>query len=190
MIRILLGFCLALTLWNKPAQAAWHEASSEHFVIYADQRGKSVQAFAERVEKFHAAMAFVIGKEPETPSPSNRITVFVVDNRQKVRRLADIKKKYAAGIYLPRAGNIVAIVPRLRSGGNKFSLSPDTILRHEYAHHFQFNITSRAFPLWFQEGFAEFFASGQDHRDGTVVLGAPAVHRAYDLALSRKVPIE
>lgn len=190
MIRALFGFCLALVVLTTPARAAWHETSSEHFVIYADQSSGSVQKFAERLEKFHAAMAFMLGKEPESPSPSNRITVFVVNNTANVRKLADIGGKYTAGIYLPKAGNIVAIVPRLRSSGSKYNLSPENILRHEYAHHFLANITSRAFPLWFQEGFAEFYASGRDGRDGTVILGGPAHHRAYELAASREVSIE
>lgn len=191
MARFFLFSCGFLLLTaGSPARAAWHEASSEHFVIRADQSASTVQLFAERLEKFHAAMAFMLKQEPESPSPSNRVTVFVVSNTAKVRKLADLKSKYTAGIYMPRAGNIVAIVPRLRSGGGKFDLSPETILKHEYAHHFLFNITNRTFPLWFQEGFAEFFASGREERDGTTVLGGAANHRAYELAASREVPIE
>ena len=53
---------------SSPAKSAWHEASSEHFVIYANQSPRTVQLFAERLEKFHAAMAFMLGREPETPS--------------------------------------------------------------------------------------------------------------------------
>ena len=190
MTRALFCFCSALMLLATPARADWHEASSEHFVIYADQGGSGVQKFAERLEKFHAAMAFMLGKEPESPSASNRVTVFVVGSQKKVRRLADLKDKFTAGIYLPRAGNIVAIVPRLRSSGSKYNLSSENILRHEYAHHFLSNISSRTFPLWFQEGFAEFYASGRDKRDGTIILGGPAQHRAYELTASREVPIE
>ena len=190
MIRYLFGFAIAMALCAAPARADWYEASSDHFVIYADQHSRNVQQFAERLEKFHAAMAHMLGKEPETPSPSNRVTVFVVKNPEKVRKLADIGGKFVAGVYLPRAGNIVAIVPRLRANSNKFDLSPETILRHEYAHHYLFNITSRGFPLWFQEGFAEFYASGQERRDGSVVLGGAANHRAYELTLSREVSIE
>ncbi|WP_339822530.1 DUF1570 domain-containing protein [uncultured Parasphingorhabdus sp.] len=190
MIRSLFGFGLALTFLTTPVQAAWHEASSEHFVIYANESGSSVQEFAERLEKFHASMAFMLENEPESPSASNRITVFVVKNAIGVRKLADINGRYTSGIYLPRAGNIIALVPRRGLGSSKFDLSPETILRHEYAHHFLFNITSRSFPLWFQEGFAEFYASGTVKSDGTVHLGSQAVHRAYELKQSREVAIE
>lgn len=190
MIKYFLVLVFALQIIASPARAAWHEASSEHFVIYADQKASTIRLFAERLETFHAAMAFRLGRAPESPSPSNRITVFVVSSKSNVRKLADVKGKYTAGIYLPNAGNIVTIVPKLRTGGSKFALSPETILRHEYAHHFLYNITSRVFPRWFSEGFAEFYASGKFERDGTIVLGGDAAHRAYELAASRKVPIE
>jgi len=189
-VRITSIVLAALILFTQPARAAWHEASSEHFVIYANQNAKSVQLFADRLEKYHAAMAFMLKKEPESPSASNRVTVFVVRNTSNVRKLADAKSKYIAGLYRPLAGNIVSIVPKLKSGGSKFTLNGETILRHEYAHHFLFNITNRTFPLWFQEGFAEFYASGRSERDGTVILGGEATHRAYELAYSNSVPIE
>jgi tetratricopeptide (TPR) repeat protein len=190
MIRVFLAFCFSALTLSTPARAAWYEASGEHFIIYADQKGSTIQRFAERLEVYHAAMALLFGKAPETPSPSNRITVFVVSSEANVRKLADLKSRYAAGIYLPRAGNIVTIVPRLKTGGGKFELNPETLLRHEYAHHFMFNISNRAYPLWLQEGFAEFYASGRFERDGTIILGGVASHRAYELAASRKVPIE
>lgn len=189
-MRHLIYFFVALVIGTHPARAAWHEASGEHFIIYADQKASVVQRFAERLERYHAAMAFMLIREPESPSPSNRVTVFVVSNQKNVRKLADIKSKYVAGVYRPFAGNIVAIVPMLRRAGSKFALNPETILRHEYAHHYMFNISSNVFPLWFQEGFAEFYASGREERDGTVILGGAANHRAYELALSRSVPIK
>lgn len=189
-MRYFLIFCIAALAFPRPILAAWHEAGGEHFVIYSDQKGSTIQRFAERLEVYHAAMALLFRNSPETPSPSNRVTVFVVSSEAHVRKLAGLKSRYAAGIYLPNAGNIVTIVPRLKTGGGKYDLNPETLLRHEYAHHFMFNISNRAYPLWFQEGFAEFYASGRFERDGTIILGGVANHRAYELAASRKVPIE
>ncbi|MEP2990213.1 MAG: DUF1570 domain-containing protein [Parasphingorhabdus sp.] len=185
-------FCLAVSifLFSQPAHAVWHKAEGEHFVIYANQKASTVKLFAERLENFHAALAYIFDKEPESPSESNRITIFVVNSTANVRKLGDLKSKYAAGVYLPSAGNIVAIVPSLKSGASKRVLGSDTILRHEYAHHFLFNVSNRSFPLWFQEGMAEFFASARHERNGTVVLGAPAFHRAHELAYSNSVPID
>jgi hypothetical protein len=52
----------------------------------------------------------------------------------------------------------IAVIPKLRRA-SKFELSGETVLYHEYAHHFMIgSLTTRAYPRWFVEGFAEFFA--------------------------------
>ena len=69
-------------------------------------------------------------------------------------------------------------------------MSGETILYHEYAHHFMIaSLTRRAYPLWFTEGFAEFFGGVQFKEDGSVLLGTPANHRAWSWLLAAEVPI-
>ncbi len=173
-----------------PAQAKWVEASSDHFVIYADRSEKSVRAYAERLELFHAALA--AGKDDiiSKPSPSNRVTIFVVGSKTRVRKLAKDGNKYLGGFYLPRAGGTVAIVPELRKSANKYTSSPEQILFHEYAHHFMYGLTNYSFPRWFSEGFAEFYSTVKFEKNGDVGLGLPAIHRAYELGQSKEVPLE
>ena len=82
MRYITLG-CLALFLVAATAHAEWLEASSDHFVIYSDQNEEATRGFAERLERFHAAMAHVFGKQQTKPGPSNRVTIFVVSSRAR-----------------------------------------------------------------------------------------------------------
>ena len=170
------------------AHGDWLESSSDHFVIYSDQDEKSVKGFSERLELFHAAMAFWFQRQQAKPSPSNRVSIFVVSSERQVREFAKTDNRYLAGIYLPRAGQSIALVPEVRRQGSKFDLSSETILYHEYAHHFMATLTSRTFPRWLVEGFAEFFASAHFHSD-EVGLGRPATHRARELAFARTIPI-
>jgi hypothetical protein len=62
------------------ARADWHEASSDHFVIYSDHDPAAITAFSERLELFHAAMAHVFKRQEGKPSPSNRMTIIVLTN--------------------------------------------------------------------------------------------------------------
>lgn len=174
---------------SAPAQAKWVEASSDHFVIYANKKEKSVRAFAERLELFHAALTAGRKNIAAKPSPSNRVTIFVVGSKTKVRKLAKDGNKYLGGFYLPRAGATVAIVPELRKSANKYISSPEQILFHEYAHHFMYGLTDYSFPRWFSEGYAEFHSTVKFEKNGDVGLGLPAVHRAYELAQSKEVPL-
>jgi len=188
-MRYLATGCFSLLLFAATANAAWLEASSDHFVIYGDQNEKTIRGFAERLELFHAAMAHVFGKQQQRPSPSNRVTIFVVSNQGKVRELADADNSAIAGFYRPRAGAAIAVVPKAKDGGWDFALSGETILLHEYAHHFMYGQTARIYPRWFVEGFAEFFAGVKFRSDGSVSLGVPPKHRGPELATAREVPI-
>lgn len=170
-----------------PAQADWHRADSEHFVIYADDSAKDVARFAEMLERYHAAMSFVTGRELETPSPSNRVTIYAVGSSRKIRKLAGIRN--VGGFYIPRAGSSVAFVPDVRASSGELDFSMITLL-HEYAHHFLIGSSRFAMPRWMDEGGAEFFASARFPRSGEVRIGLPAHHRAYELALAPDVPIE
>ena len=113
---------LAFSMLASSAHADWSEASSEHFVIYSDQSEKSLRPFAERLELFHATMAQVLRKAPPKPSPSNRVTIFVVSSEEEVRKLVEADRSFIAGIYRPRAGATVALVPQLRNARSKLEL--------------------------------------------------------------------
>ena len=43
-------------LAGPPAAAAWHKASTAHFIIYADESPDKLRAFATRLEKFDKAV--------------------------------------------------------------------------------------------------------------------------------------
>jgi tetratricopeptide (TPR) repeat protein len=182
--------CFVLLLVAATAQAAWVEASSDHFVIYGDQDERDVEAFARRLERYHAAMTRVFAKQQTKPGPSNRVTIFVLDSRRDVRKVVGAKNSFLVGRYIPRAGASVAVVPTVKRASSRYDLSGETILYHEYAHHFMIaGLTSRAFPQWFTEGFAEFFSGVRFEKEGSVLLGAPASHRALELVFGREVPM-
>lgn len=188
MKRFSLGFALALGL-SVPAQADWHVAESDHFVVYADDRAKDVHEFAEALERYHSAMSLLQMRENTKPSPSNRVTIFVVGSEGKIRKLAGENAKNVAGFYIPRAGASRAFVPEINMRGRETDFSV-TVLLHEYAHHFLISAAPYAMPRWVNEGAAEFFASAKFEKDGGLQIGAPAYHRAAELAFAKDVSVE
>ena len=184
MFRLIAAFVALLCA--VPAQADWYRADSEHFVIFADDSEKDIARFAEMLERYHAAMSFVTGREVETPSPSNRVTIYAVGSERTIRRLAGARN--VGGFYLPRAGGSVAFVPDIRASTGDLDYSMITLL-HEYAHHFLIGSSRFAMPRWLDEGGAEFFASARFPRSGEVHIGRPAHHRAYELARAPDVSI-
>lgn len=177
-----LAFSLAaLVLLAPEAKADWYEASSDHFVIYADDSEKDIRRFAEDLERYHSALAFLTGRNIGKPSPSNRVTIFVVGSGRDVRKLAGAKNSTIAGFYVPRAGGSKAFVQDIRNkrGYPHFST---VVLLHEYAHHFLISTSRYAMPRWMSEGAAEFFAATTFNKDGSLIVGRAAQHRGYELA--------
>jgi len=184
MRRLLSALALLLLGLPTAALADWLEASSEHFVVYANDSERDVRKFSEQLERFHAAMELVTGFETETPSPSNRVTVFMVSSQSEIQRLAGSRN--VGGFYIPRAGRSSAFVPRVevKTGQPDYSM---IALLHEYAHHFLLSNSQFPSPRWFGEGGAEFFASAEFTADGGLGIGMPAQHRGWELLLARNV---
>lgn len=182
--------CLApvATLAAAPAAAEWREATTDHFRIYADAGEKWLRGYAERLERIDAAMRYVRGMTQDQDARSNRLTVYVAGGEGAVQKLCG-KCRNVAGFYVPRAGGSVAFTA-VTAASDITDLKSDTILFHEYAHHFMLGYSSLPLPRWLVEGFAEFNASAKVERDGTVGIGMTAMHRAYGLVVLQKLPIE
>ena len=180
-------FVAAFALSPLPAKAQWHEAQSDHFVIYAKDDAKDVEKFAILLERYHAAMQLLSGRDVAKPSPSNRVTVYVVGGESKIREMANSRQ--VAGFYIPRAGGSAAFVPTIRMNRNEPDFS-QVVLLHEYAHHYLISSSRHAMPRWLSEGAAEFYASTRLMPDGTVQIGRPAYHRGNELAYAVDVSAE
>lgn len=187
MFRLFAAFA-ALSL-AVPAQAEWHRANSDHFVVYADDRWQDVEQFAQALERYHAALSLLQGREDIKPSPSGRVTIFVVGTQGNIRKLAGENSRNIAGFYVPRASGSIAFVPDIDMGGRETDFSV-TVLLHEYAHHFLIATSPYALPRWLNEGAAEFFASAKFEKDGGLMIGRPAYHRAAEFAFAKDVSVE
>jgi hypothetical protein len=174
------------------ALADWHEASSDHFVIYADESEKEIRKYSDRLERYYSAMTFVLPSKMNKPSPSNRVTIYVVRNERIVRKLygSGTDARYVRGFYMPRAGGSLAIIPPINTSSSGKASESELVLLHEYAHHYMAENAPYLVPRWYGEGFAEYFATAKFESDGTVGLGLPAEHRAYELFEARDVSIE
>jgi tetratricopeptide (TPR) repeat protein len=173
------------------ALADWHEASSDHFVIYAEEDAKEIRKYSDRLERYYSAMSAILPSKKIKPSPSNRVTIYVVRSERIVRKLYGTgDSRYVQGFYVPRAGGSLAIIPPIDvSSGSKASES-ELVLMHEYAHHFMAENAPYMVPRWYGEGFAEYFSTAKFDSDGAVGLGLPAQHRAYEIFEGKDVSID
>lgn len=195
MGRRIFAIAAALALAGVPsaAQATWREASSAHFVIYAEDSEKEMRAFTQELERFHSALELLTGVKMGAMSPSNRVAIYVVPSQRQVGSLYDSMGgdgRFIGGFYLPRAGSSVAIVQHIHDGlGSQLDESM-IILLHEYTHHFVAMTSGFPIPRWMSEGGAEFFAAASFGKDGSVGIGRPAEFRGAELFNLAQIPPE
>jgi hypothetical protein len=192
MRKLLTTAAALFLLVSGDAWADWHEASSDHFVIYADESEKEIRKYSDRLERYYSAMTFILPSKKVKPSPSNRVTIYVVRSERIVRKLygGGNDARYVRGFYMPRAGGSLAIIPPINIGRGGQASESELVLMHEYAHHFMAENAPYLVPRWYGEGFAEYFATAKFESDGAVGLGLPAQHRAYELFEANDVSIE
>lgn len=193
---------LALALVASPARAEWHKAESDRFVIYADGRPGELKEFAEMLERFHVAMELETGRKVAKPSPSNRLTIYMLGTMEKLREVYGNRNSSIGGFYIPRAIGSVAFVPNMRVGdsasvgvGTRNTRPVDPlgqslrVMLHEYAHHFLIASARNAMPRWLSEGAAEYFSSARFNDDGSVDIGLPNNSRAYEISQAEPVSV-
>jgi tetratricopeptide (TPR) repeat protein len=180
MIRkILLVFGL---FFATAANAEWHEASSANFVVYSQGSPEDARAFAEKLERFHYVLR-TFHRITAPPQPV-RLRVFLLPSAGAVGRM--IESSSVAGYYIPDARGLMLVGTSARasngnsdprSAGSIATLEPESILLHEYTHHFMFQYFPAAYPTWYSEGFAEFWGATRFVGNDVVEVGLPAEHR-------------
>lgn len=169
------------------ARAAWFEASSPHFVVYADARAEWIKDYTARLERFDSAIRVLHGDQSDRPAvPASRVTVFILNSVDDVSKL----HRNAAGFWQP-ATHPVAFMPRESGSVGEMGLTAQAIMFHEYTHHWMLTSWSdAALPAWYAEGAAEFHATAQLKSDGSVVFGALPIWRRYSIQTANVLPIE
>jgi hypothetical protein len=180
---------VAALLASAPVHAAWHEARSKHFVVYADQDPAELKGFAEKLERFDAAVREARGVPDVPAGQATRVTLFVLRDLATLRKVYGGRDTSVAGFYMPRATGSVAFVPERKKTG-KWDLSGESIFFHEYTHHLMLQDADRPLPTWLTEGFAEFFANPEFKPDGSVVIGRPPLYRGEALYTIERLPLD
>lgn len=136
-----------------PARAEFLRAETEHFVIQGDVRRGEITEYARKVERFHAMLErFLPPENDEFAAP--RLWIYLAANNATMRQAWPGVSENVGGFYSRNDGRIYAVVDLSNERHT-------TTLFHEYAHHYMFQYHNEAYPGWFVEGFAEYFAPSE-----------------------------
>ena len=133
-----------------PARAEWLRAESPHFIVYGDVSESDMRNYVRKVERFDALLRFYFPVQSDIEVPP--LSVYLADGRDDMRKIWPNMPSQVGGFYTPGEARVFAV-----TGGR--GVENDHTLFHEYAHHFMQQYLTAAYPAWFVEGFAEYFAT-------------------------------
>lgn len=174
------GFVAFLMLAAAPAKAEWRRAESPNFVIYGNVSESQLRERILLLEDYDRLLRLLTSVN-EPPAP-NKFHIYILAGPAELR-LVDSVPPGIAGFYAATVDGTAAFIDgRAAAEGNN-------ILFHEYAHHFMRQTTSNAYPAWYVEGFAEYFATVR-FTARKIDIGNFAAGRAASLLQGEWVPME
>ena len=183
LATLLVMFALAASASSSPSRQ-WLEIHSPHFSIVTDAGEKQGCQVAQHFEEIRAVFGALVGKEKINVPVALQIIAFRGD--KELRQFAPLWKEQPTdvkGVFQRETDRNFIIID---------SSTDKTwpVVFHEYAHYLLYGNYAQM-PLWFDEGFAEYFSTvkmvdnaaeiGRPPENAQHLLGAKKLMRIADL---------
>ncbi len=158
----------------------WVEVRSEHFAITSDLDASATEELARNLELFRAAV--LVMTRARTLDSSVPTRVFFFDSPATFRQFLP-RSRHVLGYFRPtlRANFVVVL--------DHGSVAADEVLRHEYVHFLVRNGSSRIYPTWYDEGFAELLRTTGPVGEHVAVGNVPLL-RLRQIRTTPWIPLE
>jgi Flp pilus assembly protein TadD len=150
--RVLRILCPILLICSANAAQQWVEVRSSHFVVLTDTSEKQGREVATRFEQMRGVFGSLFHKT--RVNLSTPLQIIALKNQSEIRRFAPLWK----GKPVELSGFFQGADDRNFILLDMSSTDPFAVVFHEYAH-LLLNGNFPVMPLWFDEGFAEYFSS-------------------------------
>lgn len=176
------------------ARAEWKEATTANFIVYSKGGEAQLVEFATKLEKFNYVLrAYHSVTAP--PSPI-KLKVYLFPNVAAVGKMAG--GDGVAGYYIRSARGLMMVGSRnrpkgsvnARNGPDYVDIDSESILLHEYTHHFMYQYFPATYPTWYSEGFAEFWGATNILANDVVEVGQPVNYRYGSFQDNRWLPVK
>jgi len=160
----------AVFAWTGSAHAdSWVKAESDHFTVYSNSSSAVAKQYVQRLEAYYYTMYELYkAKNTDADLTRPRFTAYLLRDRRDMRAIWPNIDENVAGFYRQcEDGSAAYASYEVAIAGGTTHLKKqkdgflDSVLFHEYAHHFMFENYNVALPAWYVEGFAEYFMTMQ-----------------------------
>jgi len=182
----LVALALIAAAWAAPAAAQdgrWWRAESANFIVYGDRDERQVRNAAQALEDFDATLRILTNAS--AAAAETKLEVYLVRGVGGLRQVWPQVSEDVGGFYVSGSEQIAAFVRY----DDRVGLAGNTVLFHEYAHHFMLHYFPNAYPRWYVEGWAEYVSTVQV-RQRRAEVGRPSAHRSQWILHGGAIPIE
>ncbi len=172
-------FVLAL-FWSAPALAEWRRAESPNFIVYGESSEGRLRQRILQLEEFHRLLVSIT--TVDGPPAPNKLAVYIVTGNDDLRRIGNVSSNIA-GFYVATPYGIATFADAAAE------INANEVLFHEYAHHFMRQYAPSAYPAWYVEGFAEYFATAR-FQTNEIHVGLGSATRAWSVLDGQWIPME
>lgn len=176
-----LAVLILLSLFGAaPARAEWRRADSPNFILHGNASESQLRERILLLEDFDRLLRVVTSID--TPPTGNKLHIYLLRNHDELLIVNPVPPGIA-GYYMATSEGIAAFLESGAQGGG------NELLFHEYAHHFMRQNTRNAYPVWYVEGFAEYYATvrfAARHID----IGNYSGGRVYPIVQGNWLPME
>lgn len=147
------------------ADSDWVTVRSPHFTVHAAGSAADAKALVRQMERFR----FYLGRlfSDWDAGELTPLTVIMVEDGASFEAITGIG--YSKGFYRTSLEGPFAVVND-EPARSRYFRSGAHVLRHEYVHHLLHHHATPLYPLWFEEGLAEYLATFKV-LDGKAVFG-------------------
>jgi len=161
----------ALWAWAVPAAAAqWHRAESPHFRVLARGTSVAVQQRIQNLERLHSALLLTLGVTEGQALSRPPFEMVLKDDENVVASVFPYLRDRASGVFTLGVDGALAFSSIwLDQGRIDYS---GMVIYHEYAHRVMAQYARIGYPVWYVEGFAEYFGATRITRDAVEIGSA------------------
>jgi len=139
------------------AHARWLKAETDRFVVYSDGDEAELRAFAAKLASFDLVLRMM--HHVEERDLGRKLDVYLIRQRNQLNRIIPRAPREFAGLlgfFRAEPDGIYAVAVR-----DHLDFRAETVIFHEYTHHFMLEYFPAAYPGWLVEGYAEYLSTVQ-----------------------------
>lgn len=158
----------------------WFRAESQHFVVYSNTRHSDVAGLLAKLERFWFTLREFSQVDRNPPADTPKQTLYYVDDEHALAFVDPEAPEYAIGLYTGCGDGTQGFGVHMYYGEDPripLEKRPEneglSYVFQAYARDFFYSHSSERAPLWFIDGYAQYFGTTRFQGDQALVGMAP-----------------